>query len=72
MIQELKRIPITFNGVDGWEILVEDDGISWDEPWVCENCMYRDWPGDNITWAPCSIVHQCALNHQTYFKFEPI
>ena len=40
MIQELKRTPITFNGVGGWKILIQDDGIHWDEEWVCERCIY--------------------------------
>lgn len=74
MKQILKQTPITFNGVDGWEILIKDDEIRWDEEWVCGRCMYVDWDGESETLAPCSIVHGCRDNWQTYFEFrtEPV
>lgn len=71
MIQELKRCPITFNGVDGWEVLIKDDEISWIDEWVCEQCMYVDWNGESEILAPCSMVHGCTDDWKTYFKFEP-
>lgn len=72
MIQELKRTPITFNGVDGWEVLVKDDEIEWESTWVCERCIYFAWNGEEETKAPCNIVHGCLGDYQTYYKFEPI
>lgn len=70
MIQELKRTPITFNGVDGWEILIKDDEIHWEYDWVCERCMYFDWDDEEETLAPCDIVHGCLADYQVYYKFE--
>lgn len=72
MKQILKQTPITFNGVDGWEVLIKDDEINWAETWTCERCMYFDWDGETETLAPCSIVHDCLRDYQTYYKFETI
>lgn len=70
MIQELKRKPITYNGVDGWEVLLKDDEIYWDEVWVCERCMYFNWDGGDDITDPCDIVHDCLNDYQKYYKFE--
>ena len=70
MIQELKRTPITFNGVDGWEILIKDDEINFYEEWACERCIYSNWHGEEETLAPCRVVNGCLADNQTYFKFE--
>lgn len=72
MKQILKQTPITFNGVDGWEVLIKDDEIRWDEEWVCGRCMYVEWDGESETLAPCSMVHGCMDDWKTYFKFEPM
>lgn len=70
MIQELKRRPITFNGVDGWEILVKDDELEWEDEWVCRRCMYLTWDDYEGTLSTCDIVHGCLPDYQTYYKFE--
>ena len=77
MIQILKQTPITFNGVDGWEVLIKDDEIRFDDEWICERCMYRDWEkqiGYTAPFTPCSIIHGCRDSYQTYFEFrtEPV
>lgn len=77
MKQILKQTPITFNGVDGWEVLVKDEEQRWDEYWVCARCMYLDWEkrsGYTRMFTPCSRIHGCGDNYQTYFEFrtEPV
>ena len=70
MIQILKQAPITFNGVDGWEVLIKDDELDWIEDEVCLRCMYRDWREENDTPDTCDIVHGCTLDMQTYIEFR--
>lgn len=70
MKQILKQTPITFDGVDGWEVLVKDDEINWAETWTCERCIYFDWNDEAETLAPCDIVHGCLADYQTYFEFR--
>lgn len=68
MITELKRTPITWNGEDGWEILVEDDYPFENDS--CELCMYRDWNDWEDCGASCCIVHGCGLFQDKYFIFQ--
>lgn len=70
MIQELKRTAITFNGVDGWEVLIKDDEIQLGDKGICERCMYRDWREEKETLTPCNIVYRCIEDWQTYFEFK--
>lgn len=70
MKQELKRIPITFNGVDGWEILIKDDEIIWDVTSACDRCIYREWKDDEDLLPICDSFHECTNNYQTYYTFE--
>lgn len=73
MIQELKRTPITFNGVDGWEVLIKDDEIGCDGHTACDRCMYRLWIDTHLyiaILATCVDVHDCLPNYQTYFEFQ--
>lgn len=68
MITKLKRTPITWNGEDGWEILIRNvDPFLGD---VCQLCMYRDWNDWEDCEASCDIVHHCHLSRYTYFIFK--
>lgn len=69
MITELKRTPITWNGEDGWEILVENDYPF--EVYPCDLCMYRYWNDYDNCDASCIDVHGCGLFQKTYFIFQP-
>lgn len=71
MIQVLKKTPITFNGVDGWEVLVKDDEIEWESTFVCDRCIYTKWIDLASLLVPCDIYHECLNDHQTYYIFEP-
>lgn len=71
MIHEVKRTPITFNGVDGWEILVKNDDIMLGSYLACDRCMFQDWSDDEEFAECCHIVHNCTMDFQKYFIFEP-
>lgn len=68
MITEIKRTPITYNGKDGWEILVSD--TEPEEYDICDLCMYRDWDDWENCDASCIDVHGCLLSTFTYFIFQ--
>lgn len=68
MITELKRTPITWNGEDGWEILVQDDCIFEED--TCNFCMYRDWNDWENVAATCVDVHGCGVFQDKYFIFK--
>lgn len=68
MITELKRTPITWNGEDGWEILVIDDFPI--DVFACEFCMYSEWNDWSGNGLPCSIVHKCGSDPNTFFIFK--
>lgn len=70
MITEIKRTPITWNGEDGWEVLVRDDNPPFYD--VCELCMYNEWEPLPDSVDKCVYVHGCLLSSFTYFKFEPL
>jgi len=74
MIQILKQTPITFNGVDGWEVLIKYDEIDWQERGTCMRCIYFDEDDYIETQEPCYIVHGCGADYRTYFEFrtEPV
>lgn len=67
MKKEIKRTPITFNGEDGFEVLIEDSEIYIEDS--CEYCMYGEWFGWVECSASCAIVHGCYLGKPTYFQF---
>lgn len=67
MKKEIKRTPITFNGVDGFEVLYEDTEI-WQGD-ACSYCMYQEWADWTECTAPCHVVHGCGLGKSTYFQF---
>lgn len=68
MKRVIKKCPITFYGVDGWEVLVDDVDVFKRCEIPCENCMYDD-EIDYISDAPCHEVHGCAQSPYTYFVF---
>lgn len=70
MKQIVKKTPITFNGVDGWEVLILDTGAKWEDGSLCDRCMYKDWDNVEETMASCDIVHHCTIDFPAYFKFE--
>ena len=77
MKQILKQTPITFDGVDGWEVLVKDDEIGCESGDACDKCIYRRWTISNICYevlVTCVDVHGCLFDYQTYFEFrtEPV
>lgn len=64
----IKKCPITFNGVDGWEVLVDDVDIYKRHEIPCENCMFSGYLGcDNS--EPCMDVHRCTHSSYSYFVF---
>ena len=67
MKKEIKRTPITFNGEDGFEVLIEDSEIYIEDS--CEYCMYEEWFGWEESSASCAVVHGCYLGKPTYFQF---
>lgn len=67
MKKEIKRTPITFNGEDGFIVLIEDSEINIEES--CEYCMYEEWFGWEECYASCAVVHGCYLGKPTYFQF---
>lgn len=71
MIQELKRTPITFDDVDGWEVLMVDDNLTGMEELSCYLCMYYEWCDKWEELPPCDIVHGCVIDKRAYFIFEP-
>lgn len=71
MKKEIKRTPITFNGVDGWEVFIKDDEIQPYEHSTCERCMYQDWHVKDYILASCEEVHGCTWDFRRYFIFEP-
>lgn len=67
MKKEIKRTPITYNGEDGFEVLIEDNVILMQD--ACNYCMYNEWDGWEECAASCSDVHRCGIGTSTYFKF---
>lgn len=68
MKRVIKKCPITFNGVDGWEVLVSDVDVLKRGEIPCENCMYRGDIGcDNS--VSCMALHYCVNDPYGYFVF---
>lgn len=66
----LKKTPITYDGQDGFELLIHDDSIFLEDS--CEYCMYEEWFGWDECSASCCTVHGCGMLKPTYFIFQPI
>lgn len=64
MIRILKQTPITIEGKDCLEELINDETILIGE--ACNYCCYREWYDVNEYGTPCNIVHGCG-NGPTYF-----
>ena len=68
MKRVIKKCPVTYYGVDGWEVLVRDVDVFKRCEIPCENCMYDDDIVCDCS-ATCMEVHGCAQNPYTYFVF---
>ena len=67
MKTEIKRTPITFNGEDGFEVLIEDTEL-WPGD-ACLYCMYSEWDNWSECAATCNDVHGCGDIKPNYFQF---
>lgn len=65
----IKKTPITFNGVEGFEVLVNDSEVWAAE--CCEKCMYSYYVPSSEIVTDCCTVHGCSTSPFTYFAFEP-
>lgn len=65
MTKELKSKPITINGVDCLEILIQDDACPKEH--CCDKCIYRDYVPPFYLMATCCDVHECGYRNDTYF-----
>ena len=70
MIQILKQAPITFNGVDGWEVLIKDDELGFRGVDGCNKCMYDYVEITRMENIPCPEVMRCGYDDRTYFEFK--
>lgn len=70
MLTILNKTPITFNGVDCFEVLVKDDCMNDSVP--CELCMYRNYAADNELFTDCCTVHGCGIDFDTYFIIQDL
>lgn len=62
----IKSTPITIDGAERTEFLIDDDTVLlWD---ACENCCYQDWYDNSSCNASCADVHGCGYTHTTYFE----
>lgn len=68
MKRVIKKCPITFYDVDGWQVLIHDVDVFNRGETPCENCMYDD-EVDYISDAPCDVVHGCTRYVHNYFIF---
>ena len=69
MKKVIKRTPITFNGVDGYEVLIRDSEVCGIE--CCEKCMFYNYTTSSETAALCFEVHGCGRSQFQYFVFKP-
>lgn len=70
MITILKETPITFNGENCMEVLVEDTGLN--DCTCCDKCIYQssvEWE-DGI--ASCMDVNGCTPDARCYFITKPL
>ena len=70
MITILKETPITIDGADYLEQLVEDAGCRVGE--ACSLCFYHEYEPDVNLLADCATVHGCTLSYKHYFKVKKL
>lgn len=68
MKRVIKKCPITYNGVDGWEVLVHDVDVFKRHEMPCNICMYED-EMNFYDDRDCFVVHRCTHNQYNYFVF---
>lgn len=68
MITELKKTPITINGKDYLEVLVQDDTCPSNH--CCDLCYYRDYEPSIDLLATCCDVHSCGQRWDTYYIIQ--
>lgn len=64
----IKITPITFNGVDGFEVKVSLLSLPPELNHICGMCMYNDFIEEDET---CVDVHYCGYNQRCCFIFVP-
>lgn len=62
----IKSTPITIDGIERTEFLIDDDAVKIGE--ACESCYYQDWINETTRFDTCADVHGCGYNHTTYFE----
>lgn len=70
MITVLKETPITFNGEDCMEVLVQNDNLV--DCTCCDLCCYRDFDLCIYIQASCMDVHGCTPDARRYFITKPL
>lgn len=70
MITILKETPITFNGEDCMEVLVQNDSL--EDCGCCDLCMYKSWNDWIDSCATCMDVHECTTDDRNYFITKPL
>lgn len=70
MIKILKTTPITLDGEDCLEVLIEDTHFFASDN--CEACIYRDYQKDLDNDLYCSDVHNCSMNPSRRFIRLPL
>lgn len=71
MKKPIKKTPLSFGGVDFYEILIEDDTMG--DNCACDLCLYSDYPSFNLDlMASCMDIHGCTTYSNRYFILEPI
>lgn len=70
MIDIIKRTPITIDGVDCVELLVDDDEATHQN--CCDLCYYGDWTPSEDVMASCCEVHGCPRSVPYYFQIEKL
>lgn len=68
MKRVIKKCPITFNGVDGWEVMVNDVDVYKRYEIPCDNCMYYGNLGCDGS-VTCMDIHRCTHDVYAYFVF---
>lgn len=70
MITVLKETPITLDGEDCMEVLVNNDNII--DGTCCDLCIYNRWDYEIYHQCSCMDVHGCTWSPNTYFITRPL
>lgn len=70
MIKIIKATPITFNGEDCLEVLIEDSRFVGLEN--CEACLYREDTLDLLNGINCMDAHGCSMCSYARFIRLPL